>query len=406
VKNCVTVILAGGRGNRLQPLTNECAKPAVQIGGAYRIIDFPLSNCLNSEFHRILLLTQFKGTSLDRHVDLAWRRFFRRELGEFLDVIPPEQRLDDHWYQGTADAVYQNVYHIEQHQPDQTMILAGDHVYRMDYRRLLDFHRSRQAALTIAALPVVLEQASRFGVMEVDDDDRVVNFLEKPAKPRPMRGDTTQCLASMGVYIFDTRTLFAALLRDATDSLSKHDFGRDIVPAMIGTRRVFAYPFCNENNEPNYWRDVGTLDSYFEANMDLLTAKPPFDFYDNSWPIQTFRPNLPPAKFLLSGGGQALTKRAAVGHVVNSAVCSGSIVSEGRLDTSVVGHNVTIHDQADIRNCILLDGVEVGSGCKIRRAILTEGVSLPANTQIGYDPASDAAAGYCVSESGIVVVTN
>ena len=327
MKNCVAVVLAGGKGSRLEPLTRDRAKPAVTFGGTYRIIDFALSNCLNSGIRRMLVLTQYKAMSLDRHINLGWRRFFCRELGEFIDVVPPQQRIDEQWYQGTADAVYQNIYTIEKERPEYVVILAGDHIYKMNYRTMVEYHRENDADLTIGALRVSPEAAREFGVMQVDAKHRVVGFQEKPAHPQTIPGDPRHCLASMGIYVFTARFLFEQLCQDATRNRSTHDFGRDLIPAIISHQRVFAFPFRDENRKGDaYWRDVGTLDAYFEANMDLVSVDPQLNMYDQRWPIRTYQPNYPPPKFVFSGRNGDYER---CGRAMDSIVCAGTIVSGG-----------------------------------------------------------------------------
>ena len=304
-EHVLAVILAGGKGSRLEPLTRDRAKPAVPFGGAYRIIDFTLSNCLNSGMRKILVLTQYKAMSLDRHINLGWQRYLCRELGEFIDVVPPQQRIDEHWYQGTADAVYQNIYTIEKERPEYVVILAGDHIYKMNYAKLVERHienRRRPDRRRAAGRPV--EAGRQFGVMQVDADSRVIGFEEKPAEPKPIPGDPDHCLASMGIYVFTARFLFEQLCLDATRHGSRHDFGHDLIPAIIHTHRVFAYPFMDENRKQDaYWRDVGTLDAYYEANMDLISVDPQLNMYDEDWPIRTYQPNLPPPKFVFADAG-------------------------------------------------------------------------------------------------------
>ncbi len=271
MNDTLAVILAGGKGTRLEPLTRDRAKPAVPFGGNYRIIDFVLSNCLNSGMRKLMVLTQYKAMSLDRQINQGWRQFFVPELGEFLDIVPPQQRIDEQWYQGTADAVYQNIYAIEKEQPKYVAIFAGDHIYKMNYRSMVEYHRQNNADLTIGALRVDVESAKQFGVMQIDSDHRIVGFQEKPAQPRTIPGDPQHCLASMGIYIFSTRFMFEQLCKDATQPTSHHDFGKNIIPSIIQDHRVFAFPFRDENRKQDaYWRDVGTLDAYYEANMDLI----------------------------------------------------------------------------------------------------------------------------------------
>ena len=298
MQNCLAVILAGGKGSRLEPLTRDRAKPAVPFGGAYRIIDFVLSNCLNSGMRRALLLTQYKAMSLDRHINLGWRGFFCRELGEFIDVVPPQQRIYEKWYMGTADAVYQNIYAIEKERPEHVMILAGDHIYKMNYLRMVKYHEKMNADLTIGALHVTRDEARRFGVMQVDDNQQVQGFAEKPADPQCVPGSDNVCLASMGIYVFKAGFLFEQLCKDAANLDSEHDFGRNVIPAVIDSHRVFAFPFQDENRKQQaYWRDVGDLDAFYEANMDLRMADPKLNLYSSEWPIHTYNTSLPPAKF-------------------------------------------------------------------------------------------------------------
>ena len=301
MKDVLAVVLAGGKGSRLEPLTRDRAKPAVPFGGIYRIIDFALSNCLNSGLRKMLVLTQYKAMSLDRHINLGWRKYFCRELGEFIDVVPPQQRIDEHWYQGTADAVYQNIYTLEKERPEFVVILAGDHIYKMNYQTMVDYHVANEADLTIGALRVHKQEAKEFGVMQVDPTQRIVGFEEKNPEPKTIPGDPDHCLASMGIYVFTARFLFEQLCQDATRKGSKHDFGRDVIPSIINTHRVFAFPFQDENRkEAAYWRDVGTIDAYFEANMDLISVDPLLNLYDVHWPIRTFQPNVPPPKFVFA----------------------------------------------------------------------------------------------------------
>lgn len=397
----LAVILAGGKGSRLEPLTRDRAKPAVPFGGSYRIIDFTLSNCLNSGLRKMLVLTQYKAMSLDRHLYLGWQRYFCRELGEFLDIVPPQQRIDEHWYQGTADAVYQNIYAIEKERPKYVVILAGDHIYKMDYWKLMQFHIDSEADLTIGALRVTLEAARQFGVMQVDQDSRVIGFEEKLPNPKPIPGDPQHALASMGIYVFTARFLFEQLCRDATLPGSQHDFGRNIIPSVIGTHRVFAYPFMDENRKQDaYWRDVGTLDAYYEANMDLVAVDPQLNMYDERWPIRTYQPNLPPPKFVFAGEGPGARR----GQALDSIVCLGSIISGGHVEHSVVGADVRINSYARVEDSVLFDNVDVGRHARIRRAIIDKGVTVPPGTEIGYDAERDRARGFTVTDYGITVI--
>jgi len=406
MKNCLAVVLAGGKGSRLEPLTRDRAKPAVPFGGNYRIIDFALSNCLNSGIRKMLLLTQYKAMSLDRHINLGWRHFFCRELGEFIDVVPPQQRIDEHWYQGTADAVYQNIYSIEKQNPDYVAILAGDHIYKMNYAKMLEYHQENNADLTIGALRVTQNEARAFGVMQVDNEDRIVGFAEKPDNPECIPGDPGYCLASMGIYIFTARFLFEQLCQDATRKSSTHDFGRDLIPSIINSHRVFAFPFRDENQKDGtaaqaYWRDVGTVDAYYEANMDLISVDPQLNMYDMDWPIRTFHRSLPPPKFVHS-------KREGdrVGHAVNSIVCQGSILSGGEVERSVIGNNVKVNSYSHVEGSIVFDGVDIGRHARIRNAIIDKRVKIPAGAVIGYDTEEDRRRGFAVTKNGVVVIAS
>lgn len=406
MKNCLAVVLAGGKGSRLEPLTRDRAKPAVPFGGNYRIIDFALSNCLNSGIRQMLLLTQYKAMSLDRHINLGWRHFFCRELGEFIDVVPPQQRIDEHWYQGTADAVYQNIYTIEKQNPDFVAILAGDHIYKMNYSRMVQYHQENNADLTIAALRVTQDEARAFGVMQVDNDDRIVGFAEKPDNPECIPGDPGFCLASMGIYIFSARFLFEQLCQDATRSNSSHDFGRDLIPSIINSHRVFAFPFRDENQKreggQSYWRDVGTVDAYYEANMDLVSVAPQLNMYDEDWPIRTFHRNLPPPKFVFNrhDGEDRL------GHATDSIVCQGSILSGGEVERSIIGTNVRVNSYSHVEGSIVFDGVNIGRHCRIRNAIIDKRVQIPPGTVIGYDQEEDRRRGFSVSDNGVVIIAS
>ncbi len=401
MRNTLAVVLAGGKGSRLEPLTRDRAKPAVPFGGGYRIIDFTLSNCLNSGIRKMLVLTQYKAMSLDRHINLGWRRFFCRELDEFIDIVPPQQRIDEHWYQGTADAVYQNIYAIEKERPAYIVILAGDHIYKMNYRTMVRFHEEKGADLTVGALRVDREAARQFGVMQVDENDRIIGFEEKPAEPKTMPTDDSHCLASMGIYVFTARFLFEQLCCDATDPDSSHDFGRDIIPSIIKSHRVFAFPFRDENRKQDaYWRDVGTLDAYYEANMDLVSIDPQLNMYDGHWPIRTYQPIFPPPKFVFGSGGEGQRQ----GCALDSIVCQGSIVSGGRVERSILGPMVRVNSFAHVQDSILFQGVDIGRHAKVRRAIIDKGVHIPPRMEIGYDLQLDRARGFTVSAGGIVVI--
>jgi len=393
----LVILLAGGAGERLHPLTRERAKPAVYFGGPYRIIDFTLSNCINSGLRRIFIATQYKSLSLNRHVRMGWS-VISEELGEFIELLPPQKRVGEHWYLGTADAVYQNLYSIERERPSHIVVLAGDHVYKMDYAKMLRFHRERQAAATVATIDVPLADAYRFGIVSVDDDRRVVGFEEKPRQPSPRPGSTTMALGSMGIYVFDAAVLIDELKADALRPDSQHDFGRNILPSLHGRAPVYAYPFEDENTlTSNYWRDIGTLDAYFEANMDLCQVTPQFDLYDPAWPLRTYQPQAPPAKFVFDDEGRR-------GEAVDSVVSNGCIISGSRIRGSVLGPNVRVHSFCTIEESILMPGVRIGRHARIRRAIVDRDVVVPRGARIGFDAAEDRRR-HQVTEGGIVVVT-
>jgi glucose-1-phosphate adenylyltransferase len=399
----LTVILAGGRGSRLEPLTRDRAKPAVPFGGPYRIIDFALSNCLNSGLRRVRVLTQFKSHSLNRHIRQAWN-FLAPELNESIEVLPPQQRIDENWYKGTADAIYQNIYSLERDGSADVLILAGDHIYKMDYGKMIAFHRARGADITVGCIPVPVADCRHFGVMETGPDGRIVRFQEKPATASEMRDHPGHCLGSMGIYAFRTRTLFERLCDDAARDDSEHDFGKNIIPEMLNDGRgVYAYRFQDENRKKvPYWRDVGTLDAYYQATMDLVSVEPVLNLYDAAWPIRTFQPQLPPPKFVFGEAGEVGQVRR--GEALDSMVCSGGIVSGGSVRRSVLGHGVRINSYASVEDSILFDGVDVGRYSRIRRAIIDKDVKLPPYTVLGYDAEHDRSRGFTVTDSGIVVV--
>lgn len=396
----MAIVLAGGRGTRLEPLTRDRAKPAVPFGGIYRIIDFTLSNCINSDLRKILVLTQYKAVSLNRHLDQGWK-FLTRELDEYIEVIPPQQRIAEHWYQGTADAIYQNVYTIEKAAPRDTLILAGDHIYKMDYAKMIAFHRERRADLTIACIPVPRALATEFGVMHVDARGRVASFVEKPKDPPAMPDNPELALASMGIYVFSTDVMYELLFQDAAKNESSgHDFGRDIIPAMLGDSRVFAYPFRDENRKNTaaaYWRDVGTLDAYYQTSMDLIQIDPILNLYDRDWPIHTYQPPFPPAKFVHTDPDRR-------GAALNSIVCQGSIVSGGQVFRSIVSPGVRINSYALVEDSILFDHVEVGCHARIRKAIIDKDVKIPPGFEVGWNREADLARGLTVTEDGVTVV--
>ena len=396
-EDALVIVLAGGAGERLAPLTRERAKPAVYFGGPYRIIDFVLSNSVNSGLRRIFIATQYKSLSLNRHIRMGWN-IMSESLGEFIEILPPQKRVGEHWYLGTADAVYQNMYSIERESARHVVVLAGDHVYKMDYGRMLRAHEDTGADVTIATIEVPLEDGRRFGVVAVDAEARVTDFLEKPASPPPMPGQPHLALASMGIYVFNMDVLRRALDEDAADPDSRHDFGKDILPTLIPTGRVFAYAFYDENRKAaKYWRDIGTLDAYYEANMDLCRVNPEFNLYDPAWPMRTHQPQAPPAKFVFADEGRT-------GAAIDSVISPGCIVSGSRVVGSILCPNVRVHSFASVENSILMPGVQVGRHARIRNAIIDRDVLVPRGAVIGYDEAADRAR-HTVTERGIVVVT-
>ena len=393
----LVILLAGGAGERLYPLTKERAKPAVHFGGPYRIIDFTLSNCINSGLRRIFIATQYKSLSLNRHIRMGWS-VVSEELGEFVEILPPQKRVGEHWYLGTADAVYQNLYSIVREEPHNVIVLAGDHVYKMDYAKMLRFHKDRGAAVTLAAIEVPLQEGSRFGTVSVDESDRVVGFQEKPQEPTPMPGSSDMTLVSMGIYIFQIDVLVGALEADARRTTT-HDFGRDIIPALISEVPTCAYRFSDENKKgAKYWRDIGTLDAYYDANMDLCRVNPEFNLYDPEWPLRTYQPQAPPAKFVFAEEGQRC------GRALDSIISPGCIVSGSRIAGSVLCPNVRVHSYGTIDQCILMPGVRVGRHARLRRAIIDRDVLIPRGALIGYDQEEDRRR-HTVTEQGVVVVT-
>ena len=396
------VVLAGGRGERLFPLTQDRAKPAVPFGGRYRIIDFVLSNFVNSGILSIYVLTQFKAQSLLEHLDRGWRS--TDFLGEhFVTAVPAQMRMGFEWYQGTADSVYQNLYLIERHNPRVVAIFGADHIYRMNIRQMIDEHQRKNAAITVAALPVKINEASAFGVIEVDRDWRIIGFDEKPSQPKSIPGEPDYALVSMGNYLFNTDVLVPALVADAKDNRSVHDFGRNLLPDLIRDQKVFAYDFRRnrvpvpfKGEEASYWRDLGTIEAYYEANMDLCSVDPSFNLYNRSWPLRTVGSGDPPAKFVFDWYDRK-------GMALNSIVSEGSIVSGSLVRNCVVGRNVRIHSYSEIEDSVIMDWVEIGRNCKIRNAIIDKSNVIPSGTQIGHDVAQDQQH-YFVSDTGIVVV--
>jgi glucose-1-phosphate adenylyltransferase len=402
VKEVLTLILAGGKGTRLEPLTRDRAKPAVPFGGLYRIIDFPLSNCLNSDLRRILVLTQYKARSLDRHLAHGWS-FLSRELEEYIEVLPPQQRIDENWYKGTADAIYQNIYSIEKADPRYVLILAGDHIYKMNYGEMIRSHIDRGADLTIGCITVPRAEGVNFGVMDVDKEDRVKGFLEKPHDPPGLPNNPGECLASMGIYVFTAKIMYELLFEDAARQDSEHDFGKNIIPGILRTQRVYAYRFRDANRKSvPYWRDVGTLDAYYQANMDLIEIDPVLNLYDQDWLIRTAQPQLPPPKFVFSDEGSREHARRGEAH--DSMVCQGCIISGGHVRRSILSPNVRVNSFAQVESSILFEGVDVGRHSHIRRTIIDKGVKIPPNTTVGYDLEYDKQRGFTVSDQGVVVI--
>ena len=398
MKDTLGVLLAGGAGERLYPLTRDRAKPAVTFGGIYRIIDVTLSNCINSDLRRVYILTQYKALSLNRHVREGWN-IVGREMGEFIEVLPPMKRVSESWYQGTADAVYQNIYSIGSEQPKHVLILSGDHIYKMNYGRMLQQHNDSGADVTLATIQIAPEEVFRFGVVEVDSDNRVTGFEEKP-KEKKMRSpiNPEKVAASMGIYLFNTDVLIPVLLKDAEDPESSHDFGKDILPRMMDDYRVYAFDFVDENKkEAHYWRDVGTLEAYYDANMDIVSVSPVFNLYDSDWPIRTHQRQYPPAKFVFAEAGRT-------GTALDSIVSSGCIISGSSVRNSVISPDVRVNSYSEVDASILFHHVNIGRHCRIRRAIVDRDVHIPEGTSIGFDTEADRQR-YFVTESGITVVT-
>ena len=392
--------MAGGKGERLHPLTKDRAKPAVPFGGIYRIIDFTLSNCINSGIRRIYVLVQYKSMSLARHIGMGWN-ILNAEVGEYIDVLPAQQRIDEHWYQGTADALYQNLYSIHSENPEQVLILAGDHIYKMDYKLMLDFHRENKADLTIGVVPSPVNEAPDLGVIEVDAHNRVIGFEEKPKQsPRTIPGDPKHVYGSMGIYIFDRWALEEELSEDAKKETA-HDFGKNIIPQMIqkGKHKIVAYQFVDMNQKGAlYWRDVGTLDAYYEANMDLVQVTPHFNVYDREWPIRTYQVQYPPAKFVFNQ-----EKSGRRGTAVDSLVADGCIISGGTVERSILSPNVRVNSFAEVEDSLLLEGVDVGRYAKVKNAIVDKNVKIMPNAAIGYDKELDRKR-FTLTPKGIVVV--
>lgn len=403
VDDALVMILAGGEGKRLYPLTKDRAKPAVPFGGRYRIIDFVLNNFINSGFFKIKVLTQYKSDSLNKHITRGWA--LSPFLNQYVDLAPAQMRTGSEWYRGTADAIYQNVFHITDEDPDYVCIFGGDHIYKMDVSQMLDYHKEKDADLSISAIPIPIEEASEFGIIEVDDDWRLINFVEKPKeKPKSIPGNPNMCLASMGNYIFNKDVLLDALNRDEEIKESSHDFGKNVIPMLLKEgKKIYIYNF-NDNSFPGmtdtergYWRDVGSIDAYWQANMDLLAYDPELDLYSKEWPLRTFNYNYPPAKFIWAEGER-------VGMATNSMVSEGCIVSGGGLSRCVLSPKVKVNSYSQISESILMENVEIGRHSKIKRAIIDKNVVVPPNTRIGFNRDEDIKRGFHVSPNGVTVV--
>ncbi len=394
--NTLVMLLAGGQGERLYPLTRDRAKPGVPFGGNYRIIDFALSNCINSGLRRIQVMTQYKSYSLQRHIRAAWD-LFNPVMGEYVDVIPPQQRNVKRWYQGTADAIFQNIYTLEQDRPGYVVILSGDHIYKMDYAKMLDFHLKNDADLTVSCTTVPLADASRLGIAGADESGRITEFVEKPADPPTLPHDPTSSYASMGVYIFSTKSLVRRVIEDMKQD-TEHDFGKNIIPTMVENGdRVFAYPFVDENKGPEvYWRDIGTLASYYEANMDLVQQTPQFNLYDDEWPIHRRHQAGPPAKTVSHGQDR-------IANAWDCLLGTGTIISGSTVERSILGPRCFVHSWARVEDSVLFDDVEIGRHCVIKRAIIDKHVKIPPGTHIGVDLDVDRKR-FTVTDEGVVVI--
>ena len=392
------MLLVGGKGERLHPLTLDRAKPAVPFGGIYRLIDFTLSNSVNSGLRRINILTQYKSDSLNRHVRNGWG-LFHHEFGEYIELIPAQQRVSEDWYLGTSDAIYQNLHLIEHGVTTRVLILSGDHIYKMDYSKMLAFHESKGADMTVAALEIPREEGHRFGILQVDDDERIVGFSEKPADPMPMPGREQSSMGSMGIYLFEKDALLE-ILSDAPGERRMHDFGRDVIPPMLGSHRVYAYNFIDENKKgADYWKDVGTIDAYYAANMDLISVSPVFNLYDPDWPIRTFQSQHPPAKFVFAQE----YKGGRMGVALDSITSGGCVISGGKVKRSVLSPRVRINSFVTVEDSILFDDVDVGRHSHIKNAIIDKHIQIPPHSRIGFDLDEDRKR-FTVTESGIVVI--
>src|SRR5688572_209777 len=394
----LVILLAGGAGERLSPLTKDRAKPAVYFGGPYRIVDFTLSNCINSGLRRIFIATQYKSLSLNRHVRMGWS-VVSEELGEFIEVLAPQKRVSEDWYKGTADAVYQNLYSITRENPSHVIVLSGDHVYKMDYSKMLRYHMEKNADATLATIEVPASEGRRFGIVSVDDEERVVDFQEKPTLPVPVPGTQDVALASMGIYIFKADVLIRELENDAARTDTQHDFGKNIIPALIHSAPVFSYRFYDENKKASkYWRDIGTRAAYDEASMDVRQVNPEFNLYAPEWPLRASQPQAPPAKFVFAEEGRRC------GQALDSIISNGCIVSGSRVSGSILCPNVRVHSFCDIEQAILMPGVRVGRHARLRRVIVDRDVLIPRGALIGFDAEEDRRR-HTVTDGGVVIVT-
>ncbi len=395
MRDVLTFILAGGKGERLDPLTRDRAKPAVPFGGIYRIVDFALSNCVNSGLRRIFLLTQYKSFSLQRHILEGWN-IYSNQLGEFIDVVPAQQRISADWYRGTADAIYQNFNMIADYRPKLVLILAGDHVYKMDYRKMIEYHVAQGADMTVACISMPKAESVNLGVVEVDTKNMVVGFQEKPQTPKTIPTDPSAIFSSMGIYLFNADVLTRELKEDAANRKSDHDFGKNIIPQMVAKKlKVFAYDFAKENEPSSYWRDIGTRDAYYQANMDLLGPKPAFNIYDKTWPLRTHHHHYPPIR--------VYTTAKKPGTIINSLVASGCVLESAEINHSVVSNNAVIKDGALVKNSVLMDSVTVGQGAQVQNAIIDKDVNIPDGMKIGFDLDEDRKH-FVLTTSGIVIV--
>ncbi len=394
MREVLTFVLAGGRGERLDPLTRDRTKPAVPFGGIYRIIDFTLSNCVNSGLRRVYVLTQYKSFSLQKHLLAGWD-VVSNQLGEFIDIIPAQQRISADWYKGTADAIYQNLYAVHDSDPQLILILAGDHIYKMNYQEMIGYHKRKKADVTVACIPMPKGNSKHFGVIEVDEDSHVRGFQEKPCDPQTIPGKPGEIFASMGIYLFNRDVLINELESDAkTDS--DHDFGKNVIPQMLkNDRKIYVYNFVDEHNRPRYWRDIGTRDAYYQASMDLLKPEYEFDLFDRSWPVRTFHEQYPPIKMMSAKSG--------TGAIIDSMVSGGCLIQGAHVERSVLSPNVKIYDGASVKNSILMEGVSVGEGARIQNAIIDKEVNIPPHSEIGFDLKLDTKR-FVLTTSGIVIV--